>query len=145
MCLRQSLSGNGFQRRRYLKFRVHVLNWPTTVSQLTKLKVRVKTTLRLKVNQLVLVSSPVWGWWPDIYCSLTVTALFLWGALSDERTGLYFEYAAHPRQQSLSRVRVSCDSWPYFTVSDLRLPFSSSPMTRRVTVEIFDPASSRVT
>jgi hypothetical protein len=33
----------------------------------------------------------------------------------------------------------------YFTVSDLRLPFSSPPTTRRVTVEVFDPASTRVT
>jgi hypothetical protein len=36
------------------------------------------------------------------------------------------------------------DSWPYFTVSDSRLPFSSPPTTRRVTVEVFDPASTRV-
>jgi hypothetical protein len=36
------------------------------------------------------------------------------------------------------------DSRPYFTVSDLRLPFSSSPTTRRVTVEVFNPASTHV-
>jgi hypothetical protein len=30
-----------------------------------------------------------------------------------------------------------------FTVSDSRLPFSSPPTTRRVTVEVFDPASTR--
>jgi hypothetical protein len=36
------------------------------------------------------------------------------------------------------------DSRPYFTVSDSRLPFSSPPTTRRVTVEVFDPASTRV-
>jgi hypothetical protein len=36
-------------------------------------------------------------------------------------------------------------SRPYFTVSDLRLPFSSPPTTRRVTVEVFDPASTRIT
>jgi hypothetical protein len=36
------------------------------------------------------------------------------------------------------------DSWPYFTDSDLRLPFSSPPTTRRVTVEVFEPASTRV-
>jgi hypothetical protein len=78
------------------------------------------------------------------YC-LTVTVLFLWGAPSDERTGLSFVYAASPCQRSLSRVRVSWDSRIYFTVSDLRLPFSSSPTTRRVTVEVFDPASTRVT
>jgi hypothetical protein len=28
--------------------------------------------------------------WPDIYYCLTVTVLLLWGALSDERTGLSF-------------------------------------------------------
>jgi hypothetical protein len=30
-----------------------------------------------------------------------------------------------------------------FTLSDSRLPFSSPPSTRRVTVEVFDPASTR--
>jgi hypothetical protein len=34
---------------------------------------------------------------------------------------------------------------PYFTVSDLRLPISSPLTTRRVTVEVFDPASTRLT
>jgi hypothetical protein len=63
----------------------------------------------------------------------------LWGALSDERTGLSFVHAAAPFQGSLSRVRVPWVSRLYFTVSDLRLPFSSPPTTRRVTVEIFDP------
>jgi hypothetical protein len=47
-------------------------------------------------------------------------------------------------QRSLSRVLVPWDLSPYFTVSDLRLPFSSPPTTRRVTVEVFDPASTRV-
>jgi hypothetical protein len=75
---------------------------------------------------------------------VTVTVLFLWGALSDERSGLSFVYAAGPCQRSLSRVRVPWDSRPYFTVSDLRIPFSSPPTTRRVTVEVFDPASTRV-
>jgi hypothetical protein len=66
----------------------------------------------------------------------------LWGALSDERTGLYFVNATGPRQRSLSQVRVPWISRPYFTVSDLRLPFSSPPTTHRVTVEVFDPAST---
>jgi hypothetical protein len=68
----------------------------------------------------------------------------LWGALSDERTGPSFVYAAGPCQSSLSRVRVPWYSRPYFTVSDLRLPFSSPPTTRKVTVEVFDTASTRV-
>jgi hypothetical protein len=45
--------------------------------------------------------------------------------------------------QSFS-VLVPLDLRPHFTVSDLRLPFSSPPTTRRVTVEVFDPASTRV-
>jgi hypothetical protein len=75
---------------------------------------------------------------------VTVTVLFLWGALSDERSGLSFVCAAGPCQRSLSRVRVPWELRPYFAVSDLRLPFSSPPTTRRVTVEVFDPASTRV-
>jgi hypothetical protein len=79
-----------------------------------------------------------------MYYCLTVTVLFLWGALSDENTGLSFVYAAGPCQRSLSLVRVPWYSRPYFTVSHLRLPFSLPPTTRRVTVDLFDPASTRV-
>jgi hypothetical protein len=45
--------------------------------------------------------------------------------------------------QSFS-VLIPWDLRPHFTVSDLRLPFSSPPTIRRVTVEVFDPASTRV-
>jgi hypothetical protein len=75
---------------------------------------------------------------------VTVTVLFLWGALSDERTGMSFVCAAGPCQRNLSLIRVPWVSEPYFTVPDSRLSFSSSPTTRRVTVEVFDPASTRV-
>jgi hypothetical protein len=57
--------------------------------------------------------------------------------------GSVFVYAVGPCQRSLSRVRVPWDSRPYFTVSDLRFPFSLPPTTRRVKVEVFDPASTR--
>jgi hypothetical protein len=67
----------------------------------------------------------------------------MWGALSDERTGLSFTIAASPRQRSHSRVRVPWDSRPYFTVTDSRIPFSSLPAIRRPTVEVSDPASTR--
>jgi hypothetical protein len=40
--------------------------------------------------------------------------------------------------------QVPWDSRPYFTVSNLRFSFSSPPTTRRVTVKVFDPASTRV-
>jgi hypothetical protein len=75
---------------------------------------------------------------------VTVTVLFLCGALSDERSGLSSVCAAGPCQHNLSRVQVPWDLRPHFTVSDLRLPISSPPTTRRVTVEVFDPASTRV-
>jgi hypothetical protein len=52
--------------------------------------------------------------------------------------------AAGPRRRSLSRIRVPWISRPYITASVLRLPFSSPPLTRRVTVEVFNPASTRV-
>jgi hypothetical protein len=45
-------------------------------------------------SQQVLVSSPIWGSWPDIYYCLTVTVLIWWGALSDARTGLSVVHAA---------------------------------------------------
>jgi hypothetical protein len=85
------------------------------------------------------VSGHIWGSWPDIDYCLTVTVLLMWGALSDERTGLSFTIAAGPSQRSHSRVRAPWNSRPYLTVSDLRLPFSSPPTSRRVTVEVFEP------
>jgi hypothetical protein len=101
-------------------------------------QVKVKVTLRLTVSQSV---SKSWCRAPTV---LTVTVWLLWGALSDERTGLSFVYAAGPCQRSLSRVRLPWGSRPHFTVPDLRLPISSPPTTRRVTVEVFDPASTLV-
>jgi hypothetical protein len=56
--------------------------------------------------------------------------------------GSIFVYAAGPCKRSLSWVWVPWYLRPYFTVSDLRLTFSSPPTTRSVTVEVFDPAST---
>jgi hypothetical protein len=46
----------------------------------------------------------------------------MWGALSDEGTGLSFRTAAGPHQRSHSQVRVPRDSQLNFAVSDSRLP-----------------------
>jgi hypothetical protein len=93
----------------------------------------------------------------------------MWGALSDERTVLPFTIVAGPRQRSQSRVPVPRDSWPHFTVrfetpliwrarspylyppgtgwSSFTprhfVPFSLSATTRRATVEVLKPASTR--
>jgi hypothetical protein len=88
--------------------------------------------------------APIWGKWPDFYYRRTVVGLLMWGALSDERTDLSFTIAAGPCQCSHSLVWASLDSQLCFTVSNLRLPISSPPTTRRVTVEVFNPASTRV-
>jgi hypothetical protein len=66
----------------------------------------------------------------------------MWGALSDERTGL-FTIAAGPRQRSHSRVRVPWDFRQFFSASHSRLPILSPPTTRKATVKVFDPASTR--
>jgi hypothetical protein len=47
----------------------------------------------------------IWGPRPDFYYCQTVAGLLMWGAVSDERTGLSFTIAAGPRQRSHSRVR----------------------------------------
>jgi hypothetical protein len=54
----------------------------------------------------------------------------MWGALSDERMGLSFTIDIGPLQRSHSRVRVPRDSWPYFSVSDLRLTQPEEPGSR---------------
>jgi hypothetical protein len=64
-------------------------------------------------------------------------------AVSDERTGLSFTIVPGPRQRSHFRVRVPWGSWPYFTVADSRLHFSSPPTTRRATVEVSNPPPHR--
>jgi hypothetical protein len=87
---------------------------------------------------------PIWVSRPDFYYRQTAVSFLMLGALSDERTSLSFTIAAVPCQCSRSRVPVPWYSRPYFTVSDVRLPFSSPPTTRRVTVEVLDPTSTRV-
>jgi hypothetical protein len=54
----------------------------------------------------------------------------MWGALSDKRMGLYFSFVDGTRQRSLFRVQVLRDSWPYFTVSNLRLRQPRGPGPR---------------
>jgi hypothetical protein len=98
------------------------LDWQLTTTGSCLSQCQLK--LRLTVSQYVLMSSPIWGSWPDTYWLLR--PCLLWGALSDDRTGLSFVCAADLCQRSLSRVRFP------ITVSDLRLYFSLSPTTRRV-------------
>jgi hypothetical protein len=53
------------------------------------LKVKSKSCYdRRSVSQYVVVSSSLWNSWPDVIFCLNVAMLSLWGALSDERSGL---------------------------------------------------------
>jgi hypothetical protein len=71
--------------------------------------------------------APTWGPGPDFYYCQTVVDSLIWGTVSDERTSLSFTIAAGPHQCSRSRVQVPQDSWPCFTLSDLRFPQHGGP------------------
>jgi positive regulator of sigma E activity len=83
--------------------------------------VKVEVTLRLTVSQSVSLGiEPHLGLVTRyLFFFLQLRVCFLWGALSDERTGLSFVYAAGSCQRSLCRVRIPRYSRPYFTVSSL--------------------------
>jgi hypothetical protein len=61
----------------------------------------VKVMFRPTVS-LFWCQAPIWGPKSDLYCCLRVRDLLMWGALSDEGTGLSFIIAAGPRQPSHS-------------------------------------------
>jgi hypothetical protein len=107
--------------------------------------IRLSVILRRTVSQPVClgIKHPSGAYDLNFFTVRQLLVCWCWGALSDDRTGLSFTIAPHPRQRSHFRVQLPLDLWPYFTVSDSRLPFSSSPTTRRVTVEVFDPASTQ--
>jgi hypothetical protein len=64
--------------------------------------------------------APIRGLRPGFYYSQTVAGLLMWGALSDERTGLSFTIASGFRQRIRSRIRVPWDSRPYILLSQIR-------------------------
>jgi hypothetical protein len=55
-------------------------------------------------------NAPIWDLQPDFYYCQTVAGLLMWGALSDERTGLSFTVAPGPCQCRHFRVRLPWDS-----------------------------------
>jgi hypothetical protein len=118
--------------------------WPHYTNPFLRKSKSKSVTLRLTVSQSVSYSVELHLELMTRYLLVFDSyGLLLWAALPDERTGLSFAHDAGPCQRSLSRVRVPLDSRSYFSVSDLRLPFPSPPTTRGVTVEVFDPASTR--
>jgi hypothetical protein len=127
------LLGSGFQRLTFLFLQVpelppasptSLLLLTTTVQLSSDSTTHLKTKPKLcydrrSVGQSVLVSNPPSGAQDQIFL-LSVAGLFMWGALSKNRTGLLFTINAGLRQRSHSRVRVPRNSWPYCTVSHSR-------------------------
>jgi hypothetical protein len=126
------------------RLRLAVQRWKySTPSPLGDLEtVKVKVMLRPTVSRPVCLG--VWSLRPDLYYCRTAAGFLMWGALSDESTGLPFTIVTGPRQRTHSRVRFHWNSPPYFTVSDSRLPFLSPPTTRRATMDVFDHASTHI-
>jgi hypothetical protein len=88
-------------------------------------------TVSQSVSQYVLVSSTLVGlatryYFQSEYCCLKFAVLFLWGVLSNERTGLQF-------QCNHSMLRVTQNPQPYFTVS------SETPPTWRARFPYLNP------
>jgi hypothetical protein len=71
--------------------------------------------------------APIWGLRPDLYYLCDSYGLVLVGRPLWRDVESVFLCAAGPCQRSLYQVRVSWGLRPYFTVSDLRIPFSSPP------------------
>jgi hypothetical protein len=143
-------------------FRSHI---PTRTRRLQQAGIKCWTSCLLKskskllydirsVSQSALVSKSLWNLWPDISSCRKVAVLSLWGALSDERTGLQFAVQSlsgssrkepvtilypliwdSPNLEDQVPVFISPGSgWPSYT-SGHWVPFTSPLTTRRATVE----------
>jgi hypothetical protein len=71
---------------------------------------------------------------------LSVAGLFIWGAVSDERTSLSSSVAAGLHQRI---ILGSEDSWAYFTISDSRLYQPGRPGLRIYTTRHWGPFPKR--
>jgi hypothetical protein len=79
---------------------------PVTIELTTAEWVWVLCYDRRSVGQSVLESSTLLGLTSRSLLLSDICGFFIWGVLSDERTGLSFTIAAGPRQRSNFRVRV---------------------------------------
>jgi hypothetical protein len=125
---------------------------PHGSAEYAQIQVKVKVTLRLTISQSV---SKSWcpatsGAYDQIFFPFGIRntsdsyVLHSVGRPFWREDGFVFCICRWPLPAQSFLVVVPRDLGPYFTVSDLRLPFYSSPTTRRVMVEVFDPASTRL-
>jgi hypothetical protein len=110
----------------------------------SQVKVKVKVTLRLTVGQSVSLGvEPHLGLMTRYLLLFDSYGVVFVGRPLWRENGSVFCICCWPSPAQSFSGPSPWISPPYFTVSVLRLPFSSPPTTRRVTVEVFDPASTR--
>jgi hypothetical protein len=147
-----SAAANSEDPTQFNFFPPNLISWQATFSKFdfrlllsTLCQVKVKVSLRLTVSQSVSQSVSL-GVEPHLGLMTRYILLF-------DNYGLAFVGRPLWREDG-SAFCICC--WPlpvqsfsgpspYFTVSELRLPFSSPLTTRRVTVKVFDPSSTRET
>jgi hypothetical protein len=71
-----------------------VTNDESLVTPWTALRVKSYVTTDGRSASVYSNKAPIWGLRPHLYYCQTVAGFFIWGALSDERTGLSFTIAA---------------------------------------------------
>jgi hypothetical protein len=103
----------------------HFLQLPTnSVTTEVKIKVILRPTVSRPVSPGV---KPLSGSQDQIFVTLTVMGLLMWGTLSDKRTGVSVIIVSGPCQHNCFWVQIDGDSLPYFTVSDSILPQPGVP------------------
>jgi hypothetical protein len=108
-----------------------LVTWTAVSLTAAKFNLRqpVRVTLPPTVSRWsVLVSSPIWGSWPDIYYCLTFTVLSMSGAPSDERSGLSFVLVI-VRPLSVNIYRFTCNAHvsDIYTYSDVYTLYTRPP------------------
>jgi hypothetical protein len=86
--------------------------------------------------------APIWGLRRSLLLSGSCVLVDVGRSLWREDWSVFYN-CCWSSPGSHFRVRVPWESWTYFTLSDSRLHFSWPSTTRRVTVVVFDPASTR--
>jgi hypothetical protein len=89
---------SGYTPRYWVPFSSPLTSRKATVEVLNPASTRVSLilshiTTHGQSASLSWYQAPIWGLWTDFYDCQTIAGLLIWGALSDERTGLSFTIA----------------------------------------------------
>jgi hypothetical protein len=110
----------------------HTNTYIRDYSRLVKVEVLLRPTISRPVCRVV--KNPFWGPRPEFYYCHTVAGSLMWGAFSDERTGLSF-FGLH--QHSHSRVRLLRD----FITTFYCLRFETPPTWRARSPYLYHPGT----